>query len=85
MFKEPSMIEEDYPPTGGFGYLAPEHNDVLYDLAQGKRGVEIMQVSAFGGLPLLVALEIIQQVAANNDGNLKRSREYLLDIISENF
>jgi len=88
MNKEPSLFEEDYPPTGGAGFMKLPRlavDEVMAELAEsrGDWSAKVQEVSSFGEFPVLVARELIQHIAASNDGSMKRSREYLESIIEE--
>lgn len=88
---------EDRPMTGGAGWrpVNPVSTEDVMDLLAMRRDedpngrkreswvIQIMDVSGFGALPLLVALEYMQVVAANNCVGLNRSRDYLLDAIKD--
>lgn len=88
MTKEQSLFEEDYPPTGGAGFsnkTTPTVGEVMQEIAEGKAdwSARVQSISNFGELPIAVAYELIQHIAAINDGSMKRSREYLESIIEE--
>lgn len=86
--KEPSLFEEDYPPVGGAGFYkvnVPTVDEVMQEIAEGEGdwSARVQSISNFGELPVSVAHELLQHIAASNDGSMKRSREYLESIIEE--
>lgn len=88
---------EDRPMTGGAGWrtVNPVSAQDVLDLLVMRRdedpngrsreywAIQIMNVCGLGELPILVAMEYMQFVAANNCVALPRSRDYLLRAINE--
>lgn len=86
---------EDRPMTGGAGWRSVERasvQDVLDLLAMrrdedpnGRKreywAIQIMNACGLGELPILVAMEYMQFVAANNCVALARSRDFLIRAI----
>lgn len=88
MNKEPSLFEEDYPPVGAAGFSTTPRatfDEIMEHLAEGKGdwSALVQSISNFGELPIAVSCELIQHIAASNDGSMKRSREYLESIVEE--
>lgn len=88
MNKEPSLFEEDCPPTGGAGFSTTDPiavDEVMTILAEGcgDWSARIQSISNFGELPITVACELIQHIAASNDRSMRHSREYLRSIVGD--
>ena len=95
--KEPSLFEEDYPPTGGAGFMPVEPVTIeeVFDVLAGRvnndkngRGYrywfnQIVENSSFEELPITVVAEIVHNAAAHNDGSHQQMRSYLEDILNE--
>lgn len=88
---------EDRPMTGGAGWrpVNPVSTEDIMDLLAMRRdedpngrkrdywAIQIMNVSGLAELPLLVAMEYMQFVAAHNCVGLKRNRDYLIRAIDD--
>lgn len=88
MIQEPSQFEEDCPPVGGAGFMPITQKtieDVMTELAEsnGEWSARVQGVSSFGDLPIVVACELIQAIAASNDGSFKYAKRYLEEIVSD--
>lgn len=88
MNKEQSLFEEDYPPVGGAGFMPITQKtieDVMTELAEsnGEWSARVRSTSNFGELPIIVACELIQAIAASNDGSFKYAKRYLEEIVSD--
>lgn len=95
--KEQSLFEEDYPPTGGAGFMPvePVTIDEVFDVLAGRdntdrngRGYwywfnQIVVNSNLAELPITVVAEIVHNAAAHNDGSHQQMRGYLEDILTE--
>ena len=95
--KEPSLFEEDYPPTGGAGFMPVEQVtvDEVFDVLAGRANTDkngrdyaywfsqILANSNLAELPLMAAAEIVSNAAAHNDGSHVKMRGYLESILNE--
>ena len=97
MTKEQSLFEEDYPPTGGAGFMPidPVTVDEVFDVLAGRTDKDrngrdavywfnqIIVNSNLAELPLMASDEIVRNAAANNDGSHVQMRRYLESILNE--
>src|SRR5690625_3212760 len=97
MPKEPSLFEEDCPPTGGAGFTHIESvtADEVFDVLAGRTDKDrngrdagywfkqIVAKSNLAELPITVVAEIVHNAAAHNDGSHDHMRGYLESILNE--